>query len=72
MGTINSRRKARTCIGFMILISYSFLWAEDLKIAVPNKIKSLNPFKTTIIQEKFIQPLVFESIFFKDINGDLK
>ncbi len=71
MGTINCRGNFKVWFLTILILGSNGAFALNLNIAVPNNIKTLNPFKITIAQERFILPLVYESLFFKDVNGDL-
>ncbi len=59
-------------IVFIVLgVNSSFASDDDLKVAVPNPITTTDPFFVKTAQDNFILPLVYESLFKRNLDGDL-
>jgi len=59
---------------FLLLLFYSaYCVADDrtLRVAMPNRIGSLNPTTTVVLQDRFINTLIFESLVELDGSGDI-
>lgn len=43
-----------------------------LNVAIPNPIENFSPISAITVQEKYMLPLVYESLFFENKNGEIK
>lgn len=54
-----------------LFVQHIFAFDGELRVAVPNRITSTDPFMVKTAQDNFILPIIYESLFEKNLDGDL-
>lgn len=60
---MNLQRLIEAAATAICLLCYLPVNGQEIRVAIPNKIETMDPLKSEIVQERFLMPLVYESLF---------